>query len=683
LQQVICLQCTPGFNIMRVLFLLLAMLLPLMAAAQGNNPKALGRVTHESVKRAGVTFDPGQSHGVFVGINQYTAPRGVKPPNLKSCVNDAVDLAAAFMDLGLITGPAITLALSGEPSKPASADALARLLASGAVRLPDARRDTISDAVYAAAEAAGPDGILFLTWSAHGFEAGGIQYLTPANFSSASDRPSTAEIQANAIAENGLVAIAQSSKAQRRMLLFDACRETKAMAVGVPQLIGAAAGTVTLYAVTSGELALDGGRNGAFTEKVLGALTGPPPLALKSDRNGHITVGTLLDYLGTAGRIEDPRILSMPLREDPRAVGQVQERDAALAHFTAAKQIDLAAPPTERMLDDVSLGAVEKVLFSSHGPAIALEISQLLGSDELRRNFRNRRSFQAVLAALPPEVPTPTPAPPEPAQEQATPAAAPSVGTVTGMRKNYHTALEFNLGRPLDLGPANAKLKEIGIATVTGDGYVYFRLVGVGQLANDAAITADGKVYVFLFSKSPLSLTTIYGARESLGFIIYRVLGAIRADISETTIDEVWFEGIRVYTDSNYAYRRLYYKGPFREKMKASLSSPSIQVVQAGLATDMKFRGGWGGGNSSLSVGSLGFKIGSEGFQSFNIAQEVRFGQRPLIFDPGAYVPSYFSFEFITARGVGIFELLDERGRPIGTSLPANEPFATLSLPFL
>lgn len=388
--------------------------------ANADGAKALGRVTHESVARAGVAFNPAQSRGVFVGINQYTAPRGVKPPNLKSCVNDAVDLAAAFMDLGLINGPGITLALSGEPTKPTSTAALNRLLLAGAVRLADARRDTVSDAVYAAAETAGAEGILFLTWSAHGFEANGVQYLTPENFSSATERPSTAEIQGNSIAESTLAAIAQSSPAQRRVLLFDACRETKALGVGIPQLIAGAVGTVTLYAVTSGELALDGSRNGAFTEKVLGALTGPPPPALKADRNGHITVGTLLEYLGTAGKIEDPKILQMPLREDPRVAGQAEARETAFNYFREAKQVDIAAPRDEQMLDVIGLRVFEDALFTPAGPTLAREVIALLDTAEKRADFRNRRSFAAawrdagVTTAPPPPTlaqPTPRPAP--------------------------------------------------------------------------------------------------------------------------------------------------------------------------------------------------------------------------------------------------------------------------------
>lgn len=396
--------------------ILILTLVAAVATAQQRATKAVGAVNAGSFRRAGVTFDPAQSRGVFIGINQYTSSRGVRPANLKSCVNDAVDLAAALMDLGLINGPGITLALSGEPSKPASVEALSRLLAAKAVRLPDARRDTISEAVSEAAESAGADGILFITWSAHGFEAGGVQYLTPANFSSLSDKPSTGEIQGAGMAESTLADIAQSSPAQRRVLLFDACRETRTMAVGIPQLIAGAVGTVTLYAVTSGELALDGTRNGAFTEKVLGALTGPPPEALKADRNGHITVGTLLDYLGTAGKIEDPKILKMPLREDPRVAGQAEKRDAALAHFTAAKQVDNAAPRSERMLDAIMMGAFEDALDTPAGPTLALEAAALLDTTEKRADFRNRRSFaaawrDAVVAGPAPAQPTPRPTP--------------------------------------------------------------------------------------------------------------------------------------------------------------------------------------------------------------------------------------------------------------------------------
>ncbi len=104
---------------------------------------ALGAVSAEA--RAAAGFDAAQSRGVFIGVNLYTATSGVKPPNLKSCVNDAVDLAAAFQDLGLIEPSGITLALSGEPSKPDSVAALERLRQAGATLAPDARRDTMTN----------------------------------------------------------------------------------------------------------------------------------------------------------------------------------------------------------------------------------------------------------------------------------------------------------------------------------------------------------------------------------------------------------------------------------------------------------------------------------------------------------------------------------------------------------
>ncbi|MBX3728798.1 MAG: caspase family protein, partial [Candidatus Sumerlaeia bacterium] len=235
--------------------------LALLAAVAGAQPdasdtKALGPITHESLARAGVTFDPSQSRGVFIGVNAYTSSLGAtRPPNLKSCVNDAVDLAAAFWGLGLIQPAGITLVLSGTPSKPDSAAALERLRAAGANVAANARRDTIDEAVAAASAAAGPDGILFLAWSAHGFELNGVQYLTPENFYASADPPPTHEIQSRALSEATLASVAQRSPAARRVLLFDACRESKAFAPGIPQLIAGAAGMVTLYAVTSGELA--------------------------------------------------------------------------------------------------------------------------------------------------------------------------------------------------------------------------------------------------------------------------------------------------------------------------------------------------------------------------------------------------------------------------------------------
>jgi hypothetical protein len=382
---------------MLIIFAGLCWLVPASPTAQeAGRSIAIGAVAPEV--RAAVGFNPAESRGVFIGVNRYTAPSGVTPPNLKSCVNDAVDLAAAFLDLGLIEPSGIVLALSGEPSKPASVAALDRLRKAGVKIAPDARRDTIDGAVSDAAAKAGPQGILFLTWSSHGFEVGNVQYLTPENFYSMTNQPATHEISGRAISEATLSTTAQSSPAARRVLLFDACRESKALAPGIPQLIGNAKGLVTLYAVTAGAMANDGSRNGEFTARVLEALTSPdPPPSLHADRNGHITIGTLLEHLGTAGRIEDTAILTMPLRQHPREFSLAVDRARALEHFRAAKGVELRLPNSDqRPLDDIGIRAFENALLTTAGPKLVEEADALLGDDASRSDFRKRRSFAAA-----------------------------------------------------------------------------------------------------------------------------------------------------------------------------------------------------------------------------------------------------------------------------------------------
>lgn len=398
----------------RLLLLVLLLITPLGAAAQDDTARALGRVTYEEIAVAGVTFDPAQSRGVFVGVNLYTATVGRRPGNLRSCVNDAVDLAAAFVELGLITPSGVVLVLSGEPSKPESVAALARLLAGGAKRTPDATRSTIDFEVSNAAAAAGTDGILFLTWSAHGFEVGErkVQYLTPADFFHLNPEPSTAEIVSRSLSETHLMTLAEQSPARRRVLIFDACRETRGLEPGIPELIASAAGMITLYAVTSGEMALEGARNGAFTSRLLDILRSPAP-DVPADSNGHITIGTLLDHLGKAGRIEDTTILRMPLRVHPLHHQSAVKRREAAVLYRLAKQADDDAPAAQRLLEAISLSAVEAALQGPQGNAITDEIFALLDTPEKRVDFRNRRSFAAAWQQMEPgHLSTQPPVPP-------------------------------------------------------------------------------------------------------------------------------------------------------------------------------------------------------------------------------------------------------------------------------
>jgi len=389
-----------------VLCVLLFLCAQLVTANEGDRAKALGRLSNEALGTPDQPFDSAESRGVFIGVNEFTSASGQRPAGLKSCVNDAVDLACLFMDLGLVEAKGIRILISGIPTKPLSQENLDRLRAAGASIDSGAKRDTISEALYSAAGEAGSQGILLVTWSSHGFEAGGVQFLTPANFSYSTEVPTAEEIQGNAVSEATLMSIAKSSKAERRFLLFDACRESRTLAAGIPQLRGAASGTVTLYAVTSGEVALDGAANGQFTARILQALGGDPPGALKSDVNGFITVGTMLEYLGTAGRVEDPRILSMPLRQDPRAIEGVERKRKALELFILAKQVDLAAPSGEQVLESISRKEFEGAITSSTNSPLVEEALVLFETEEKRADFRSRRSFFAAWSSMKPNPPT-------------------------------------------------------------------------------------------------------------------------------------------------------------------------------------------------------------------------------------------------------------------------------------
>lgn len=76
-------------------------------------------------------FDVSASRGLFVGISSFKHPQLTK---VAFAVDDAVDLAALFCDLGLLEPKGCVLAVNGDPVKQLSRDRLAALLAAGARR---------------------------------------------------------------------------------------------------------------------------------------------------------------------------------------------------------------------------------------------------------------------------------------------------------------------------------------------------------------------------------------------------------------------------------------------------------------------------------------------------------------------------------------------------------------------
>jgi Caspase domain len=215
-----------------------------------------------------------ESAGVFIGIEQFSHDLTLR--NVDAAVNDAVDLAYAFVvERGAMPANRVLLLLAGEPSGEARGR-LAELLAAGARRRA-ARQADIYTLVEEQSRLVSKNGLLVLSISTHGLALGGEHLLLAED--------SLAEYGTGVIAANLLHAM-QAGPGGPRLLLIDACREQflrrrgvgsgadprSVMHVELVQALSQAPGFAVLSAASPGEFAVSRGGNGIFTTAVLTGL---------------------------------------------------------------------------------------------------------------------------------------------------------------------------------------------------------------------------------------------------------------------------------------------------------------------------------------------------------------------------------------------------------------------------
>ena len=254
---------------------LLASVLPITPlAAQNSDSRGVG------VQVASPDAIPDARHnwGVFIGINDFKA-RGV--PALKYCVTDAYALR------DVLTG--------GNALIPA---AQSYLLASDRAGNDSPDKLNILKAVKYACDNAGADSLIIISIATHGFTGtDGKSYILPAD----GDPDLLADTAISVERINELLA---RSKATKKLLIVDACRERTGLEVrglgdvrmsdAFVRALKTAAGQVTLAACGSGEMAHEDAeaQHGVFTRYLVEGLNG----AAARNAEGFISVYTLSQY---------------------------------------------------------------------------------------------------------------------------------------------------------------------------------------------------------------------------------------------------------------------------------------------------------------------------------------------------------------------------------------------------
>lgn len=260
-------------------------------------------------------FDLAQSAALFVGVREFDDKTIAKVPY--AC-DDPVDLAYEFAmePRGRLVRPdRVVLALAGTPRKAESRKRLGALRDAGAV-VTGASRDEILEGLRKQSAAAGPGGLLLLSFATHGFSREGTPYVLASN--SLLGDPQTA------LPTTSLFDTAARSRARRSLIFVDACRdrilagartgEEPATAAPVIEAMTDVEGQVVFYAAAAGRYAYDdfGKRNGVFTAAVLEGLQ----CKASTDARGLVTVDTLQAYV-------EKRVRSWVEKNRKRAAGGV------------------------------------------------------------------------------------------------------------------------------------------------------------------------------------------------------------------------------------------------------------------------------------------------------------------------------------------------------------------------
>jgi formylglycine-generating enzyme required for sulfatase activity len=341
------------------------LLLLLTAALPAQSPegvRAVGAPRWEAVQPTawqGVGFDPAQSAGLFIGVNTFEDTQ-VRP--LRFAVDDAIDLAWQFWQLGLVEAGKLRLGLAGTPTKAATSERLAALRAAGTPEPFLPSKNATNRQILWLRQNAGANGMLLFHCSTHGFYEGGVDAVLMTD--SVLDRNlASGMLRESSLSHALIMQNLRLSPAPRRLVMMDACRENMGSDEETRRAIGGAAalprqiaqellavtGTALLLAAPVGGYGFDGGRdprtgapieNGVFTHYLLASLTGEAPPGpdgfLRLD-GAVATAERLLtqwqavnspESQGGISKTLEASVASLPLRFDPETAEATAKAEA-------------------------------------------------------------------------------------------------------------------------------------------------------------------------------------------------------------------------------------------------------------------------------------------------------------------------------------------------------------------
>lgn len=278
---------------------------------------------------------PGGNAGLFVGVNQFDPASGLSP--LRFAVNDAIGQAHLFvLELKLIPAANCYLCLSGEPSTDESKAQL-RALQEAGVHTSEATHTKIFLALRTATSfGRALADVLIVSMSSHGFEDRGNAYAMPCDGLRTDLMETGVDLQK---IEQKL----SSSKAGKRLLILDACREKalldgskgaadEPMKTSFRVALEKAQGQAVLASCDAGQLSYESEMlgHGLFTYFLLKGLQGEA----RADDRGLITLDAISKYLAE-------KVPAWALKNEP-GVTQDEAQKPWFKGTEEARQIPLA-----------------------------------------------------------------------------------------------------------------------------------------------------------------------------------------------------------------------------------------------------------------------------------------------------------------------------------------------------
>ncbi len=361
-------------------------------------------------ERAGEKVDVDGSAGLFVGVGRFDPVSGLA--DLRFTPDDAVALAHLFaLEFKLIPPAHVRIALGGEP-RSANGKAMLHELVEAGASVGAAKRVELLDALDATVrDASAPEGLLVVSVGSHGFEEKGTAYVMPSD-------GRRKYVGSTGVSVQSVKDTLREARANKRVLILDACRETLGTEVrgeakmdsALREALKASEGFAILASCGAGQLSWESPEleQGVFTHFLLEAVRGgagadsADGFIRLGDASAHATRATRDWVKAQKNEIQEPWFegelgRSIPLAVHPVALQRREEARAADARLEARRQnarrlLALAvAEDTENQFPADTLVSVRTTLERVSGKNLEDLLVEL---EALAENTpRNRRIF--------------------------------------------------------------------------------------------------------------------------------------------------------------------------------------------------------------------------------------------------------------------------------------------------